>query len=250
MEISYKEFMVCAAARELKDGDRLLIGVGLPYVAAIMAKMTHAPNLYILFELGIFDSTPIDPSVGASDPRSWYRATKFSGFLDVIGMICHAGRLDVGLLGALQVDQYGNMNSTLIKQGNIIRHLNGSGGANDIASMAKKTIIIAQHEKRKLVESIDYITSPGSLEGGDSRAKAGLKGGGVSRLITDKAVFGIDPASQRLKLLSIHPGISPQDIIDNTGFTVDVEGVPWTTIPMDEEIKLIREVIDPQRIYT
>ncbi|MDR3288240.1 MAG: CoA-transferase [Peptococcaceae bacterium] len=250
MEYNYTELMVCSAAREIKDGDKLLVGVGFPYVAAILAKMMHAPNLCILFELGVYDSQPIDPSIGAADPRSWYRATKFSGFLEVIGMIVHRGRLDCGVLGALEVDQYGNINSTQLTQNGKIKHFNGSGGANDIATLGKSTLVVSKHDKRKLKETIEYITSPGFLQGGTSRRDAGIKGGGVSRVITDKAVFSVEETTKRLKLLSIHPGITAENIIENTGFAVDVKDVPLTTPPSETELKLIREVIDPQGLYT
>lgn len=250
MDFTYSELMVSSAAKELKYGDRVLIGIGLPYVAAVLAKMTHAPGLYILLELGTFDSSPIDPSVGSADPRSWYRSTCFGGFLEVMGMIGHRGRMDIGLLGALEVDRFGNINSTLIKQQDKIRHIAGSGGANDTASLAKGFVVIARHEKRKLKETVDYITSPGFLRGGNTRTESGLRGGGLTRLITDKAVFTVDDDSKALKLLSIHPGISPEEIIINTGFAVNVEGVPATAPPTSEEIRLIREVIDPARMYT
>ncbi|MDR3270571.1 MAG: hypothetical protein LBT32_03530 [Peptococcaceae bacterium] len=249
MEYSNDEIMVCAAAREIKDGDRILVGIGMPHVAALLAKSMHAPNACILFECGVFDSLPVDPSVGAADPRAWFRAPKFDGFLGVIGQIVHSGRLDCGVLGALEVDQYGNMNSTQVTINGKLRHFNGSGGANDIATLGKSTIVVTKHDKRKLKESIEYITSPGFLEGGSSRAAAGVKGGGVSRVVTDKAIFGIDETTKRLKLLSIHPGNTPQDIIDNTGFAVDVAGVPETAPPAAEELRMIREVIDPDHIH-
>jgi glutaconate CoA-transferase subunit B len=245
------ELMVTCAARGLKDGNKVLVGIGLPYVAAVLAKLTHAPNLCMLMELGCFGSSPIDTGVGAADPRSWYNATRFSSLIETLGMIAHRGRLDVGLLGALEVDEFGNVNSTQLNiGGGRIRHINGSGGGNDTASLAKMTIVIARHEKRKLKKRVDYNTSPGHLQGGTTRSEAGLKGGGIGLLITDKAVLVPDEVTKRLKLQSIHPGITPEEVINETGFEIDVTGVPETPAPTMEEVRLIREVIDPTGIYT
>jgi acyl CoA:acetate/3-ketoacid CoA transferase beta subunit len=130
-----------------------------------------------------------------------------------------------------------------------LRRFGGGGGANDIASHAKNTILIIRHEKRKLVEHLVHNTSPGFLTGGDSRAQLGLPGGGPRRVLTDKCVFGFDEA-HRLKVLSIHPGVTPEDLQASTGFPLDLpRDLPLTPPPTEEEVRLIREELDPNKMY-
>jgi len=252
MDFDYttSELMAVAGARELQDKEVIAVGVGLPVVASFLAKQTHAPNMTILFELGVIDPHPVDCGVGLADPRVWYRANVLSSFVDILGEVLHRGRVDVGFLGGLEVDQYGNLNTSLLgdPKGKF-RHMVGSGGANDIASCAKRTIIIIRHEERKLRNAISFITSPGYLTGGDSRTRAGLAGG-PSRIITDKAIFGFHPETKRMMLTSIHPGITLEEVLGTMGFSPVVpEQVPFTEPPTGEQIRLIREVIDPQRMY-
>lgn len=244
------ELMAVAGARELQDYQVAAIGLGLPVVASFLAKLTHAPHMTMLFELGVVDPEPVHTGVGLADPRVWYRAKVLSSFVDILGSVLHHGRVDVGFLGGLEVDEYGNLNTTLVgdPKGSF-RHMVGSGGANDIASNANRTVIIMRHEARKLKKTISFITSPGYITGGDSREKAGLIGG-PSRVITDKAIFGFHPESKRMMLLSIHPGNNLEDVIQTMGFEPVLPGaIPFTEPPTKEQLKLIREQIDPQRMY-
>lgn len=250
LEYTPSELMAAAGARELQDRQVVAVGLGLPVVATFLAKQTHAPSITILFELGVIDPEPVDCGVGLADPRVWYRAKVLSSFVDILGTILHKGRVDVGFLGGLETDQYGNLNTTLVgdPRGKF-RHMVGSGGANDIASCANKTIIIIRHEARKLKEAISFITSPGYITGGDSRAQAGLPGG-PSRVITDKAIFGFHPETKQMTLMSIHPGNTLDDVLGTMGFAPIVpQRVPYTEPPTEEQVRLIREVIDPQRMY-
>ncbi|MCL6432143.1 MAG: 3-oxoadipate--succinyl-CoA transferase subunit B [Anaerolineae bacterium] len=251
VDYSLSELMAVAGARELSDGQIVAVGLGLPVVAAFLAKRTHAPHMTILFELGVVDPEPVAPGVGLADPRVWYRATMLSSFVDMLGTVLHRGLVDVGFLGGLEVDAYGNVNTTLLGDPKgVFRHFVGSGGANDIASLARETIIIIRHEARKLKESIAHITSPGYLTGGDSRRKAGLSGG-PRRVITDKAILGFDAQSRRMQLLSIHPGTTLEDVLANLGFEPIVpRDLPTTEPPTQEQIRLIREEIDPEGMYT
>jgi len=250
LEYTPSELMAVAGARQVQDHQVAAVGIGLPMVAALLAKQTHAPNMTILFELGVIDSEPIHTGVGLADPRVWYRAKVLSSFVDILGTIVHKGRVDVGFLGGLEVDQYGNLNSTLIGDPRAkFRHMIGSGGANDIASCARKTVIIMRHEVRKLSQAVSFITSPGYVEGADSRARAGLPGG-PSRVITNKAIFGFDPHTKQMTLLSIHPGTTRDEVLENMGFMPVVpERVPFTEPPTPEQLRLIRERIDPERMY-
>jgi len=208
--------------------------------------------LKVLNELGVADPRPLEQGVGNADARLWYQAAFFGSFIDVMGTFLHHGIVDVGFLGALEVDQYGNSNTTEIRNPDgSVRRFNGSGGANDMASSAKRTIIIVRHEKRKLVERLSHLTSPGFLSGGRSREEAGLPGGGPSRVLTDKAVLGVDASTRRLKLISIHPGVSHDDLRENTGFALEIPtDCPLTPEPTPEQIRFIREELDPTRMYT
>lgn len=252
MDFDYtsSELMAIAGAREIKDREVVAVGLGLPVVASFLAKQTHAPNMTMLFELGVIDPEPVHAGVGLADPRVWYRAKVLSSFVDILGSILHKGRVDVGFLGGLETDQYGNLNTTLIgdPRGKF-RHMVGSGGANDIASSAKRTIIIMRHDARKLKKTISFVTSPGYVTGGESRAKAGLSGG-PSRVITDKAIFGFHPETKQMMLMSIHPGNTIEDVVGTMGFAPVVpQHVPYTEPPEKEQLRLIREVIDPCKMY-
>jgi len=242
--------MAVSGARELQDHQVVAVGIGLPMVATFLAKQTHAPNMSILFELGVIDPEPIHTGVGLADPRVWYRAKVLSSFVDILGTVLHRGRVDVGFLGGLEVDQYGNLNTTLVGNPNgKFRHMIGSGGANDIASCAQKTIFIMRQEERKFRETISFITSPGFIKGGDSRQKAGLWGG-PSRVITDKAIFGFHPETKQMSLISIHPGNTLEDVTSSMGFPPLVPPqVPFTEPPTSEQLRLMREVIDPDGMY-
>jgi glutaconate CoA-transferase subunit B len=242
--------MATAGARELRDREVVAVGLGLPVVASFLAKQTHAPHMTILFELGVIDPEPVHCGVGLADPRVWYRAKVLSSFVDILGTLLHKGLVDVGFLGGLETDQYGNLNTTLVGDPRArFRHMIGSGGANDIASCAQRTIIIIRHEARKLKQAISFVTSPGYITGGDSRAQAGLRGG-PSRVITDKAIFGFHPQTKQMMLMSIHPGNTLDDVLGTMGFAPLVpQHVPFTEPPTPDQVHLIREVIDPQRMY-
>jgi len=248
-DIRATEVMAAAGARELKDGETVVVGIGLPQVACFLAKATHAPRLTPLLEIGVANMRPKDTPVGLADSRIFYRATCWSGFLDVMGMNLHRGIVDTGFLGALEVDRYGNINTTLSREGGRVRYFNGSAGGNDVASLAKRVIVIMRHEKRKLPNAVSHLTSPGFV-GGKTRAELGLRGGGPHRIITDKAVLGFDPETRSAMLVSVHPGVSVEDVVANTGFALEVpRNVPQTPLPSTEELRLLREEIDPRSVY-
>jgi glutaconate CoA-transferase, subunit B len=250
MDFTPSELMAVSGARELEDRQIVAVGIGLPMVAAFLAKKSHAPNMTILFELGVIDPEPIHTGVGLADPRVWYRAKVLSSFVDILGTVLHRGRVDVGFLGGLEADQYGNLNTTLIgdPKGKF-RHMVGSGGANDIASCAKRTVLIMRQEERKFRETISFVTSPGFVNGGNSRKEAGLNGG-PGRAITDKAIYGFHPETKKMMLLSIHPGNTLEDVVSTLGFRPEIPShVPFTEPPAAEQLRLIREEIDPERMY-
>jgi glutaconate CoA-transferase, subunit B len=245
------ELMAVAGARELKDGEIVCVGLGLPIVSSFLAKLTHAPHITILLELGVVDPEPLEIGVdGLSDPRIWYRAKAHTSFADMLGSVLHKGLVDVGFLGTLEVDAYGNLNTTLLgdPKGKY-RRFTGSGGGNDIASCARRTVVTIRHEARKLNEAVAFITSPGYLHGGNERAAAGLMGA-PSRVITDKAIFDFDPESKRMRLKSIHPNTTLEDVLSNMSFKPIIpDDLPITEPPTAEQVRLIREEIDPQKAY-
>jgi len=250
MDFTSSELMAVCGARELQDNQVVAVGIGLPVVASFLAKRTHAPNMTILFEIGVINPQPVHCGVGLADPRVWHGASSLSSFVDILGAILHGGRVDVGFLGGLEVDQYGNLNTTLV--GNPkgkFRHMIGSGGANDIASSARKTIFIMRQEERKFRETVSFITSPGFMDGGGSRQKAGLTGG-PSRVITDKAIFGFHPETRKMMLVSIHPGNTLEDVTSTMSFRPGIpQNIPFTEPPTARQLQLIREEIDPEGMY-
>ena len=250
LEYTPFEMMAVAGARELKDGEIVAVGLGLPMIASFLAKRSHAPNITILFELGVVDPEPVHTGVGLADPRVWYRAKILSSFVDMLGTVLHKGLVDVGFLGGLETDAYGNLNTTLIgdPQGQF-RHFTGSGGANDLASSARRTIIMIRHTARKLKEAVSFVTSPGYLGGSGDREAAGLIGG-PSRVITDKAVFDFSPEGKRMRLASVHPSSTLEDVLATLAFQPIVpDEVPLTEPPTAEHLRLIREEIDPDGMY-
>jgi glutaconate CoA-transferase subunit B len=249
-DIRATEIMAAAGARELRDGEIVIVGIGLPEVATVLAKRTHAPRLAALLEVGVMNPVPKDTPVGLADSRIFYRATCWSGFLEVMGMNLHRGVVDAGFLGALELDRYGNINTTLLKdQSGKIRYVNGSAGGNDVASLAKRVIVIMRHERRKLPLAVAHLTSPGFVDG-RSRQELNLRGGGPSRVITDMAVLGFDRDARAVSLLSLHPGIRLEELVANTGFPLHIPNeVPTTPLPTAEELRLLREEIDPKGVH-
>lgn len=245
------EMMAVCGARALSDGEVVVVGVGLPQVAAYLAKKTHAPKLNILLEIGVIGPKPVESGVGIADPRLWYKGIRMTGFAEVLGMALHRGIVDVGFLGALEVDKYGNINTTRVATSKGFRHFTGSGGANDIASLAKRVVVIMRLDKRKFSSRVQYITSPGFLGGGGERKMVGLRGNGPHLIITDKAVFGFDNSSKEIRIISVHQGVSLDELRSEVGHLVKIDDhVPVTEAPTDDEIKMIRNEIDPDGIFT
>jgi acyl CoA:acetate/3-ketoacid CoA transferase beta subunit len=250
VDVTPAEIMAAAGARELRDGETIVVGLGLPQISVVLAKRTHAPGLTALLEIGVANMDPLDTPVGLADSRIFYRATCWSGFLDTLGTSLHRGLVDVGFLGALEVDRHGNINTTLLREeGGRVRYVNGSAGGNDVASLARRVIVIMRHEKRKLPPAVAHLTSPG-FPGGKGREALGLRGGGPARVITDKAILGFDPATHAATLVSVHPGVTVEEVREHTGFPLAAPAaVPQTPVPTADELRLLRDEIDPRRVY-
>jgi glutaconate CoA-transferase subunit B len=244
------ELMACAASRVLEDGKSVFVGTGLPIIASMLAQRTHAPNLLVVFEAGgVGPRIPAIP-ISVGDSRTFHRAV-MAASMDYVMSCAQLGHIDYGFLGAAQIDAYGNLNTTCIGQHDSPKtRLPGSGGANDLGSLCWRTIVLMRQDTRKFVEKLDYLTTPGYLSGPGAREKVGLpRNTGPYRVITQLGVMGFDPESKRMTLVSTHPGISLRDVVDNTGFKLIIpEHVPTTEMPRSEELRLLREELDPNKI--
>ena len=247
---SKAELLAVATSRLLEDEKTVFVGIGLPMAAALLAQLMHSPRLSIIFEGGI-----ISPELkkgkmplSTNEARAARRALAFCSITDMF-LYQQRGFIDYGLLGAAQIDRFGNINTSLIGDVNRPRiRLPGSGGANDIASSASRVIISVIHEKRRFVEKVDFITSPGYLGGGNSRNDVGLVFGGPYKVVTDLGIMGFDQTTKTLRLEALHEGVEAQDVVDNTGFKLpmaaNLQEIPP---PNERELKILRE-IDPERV--
>jgi glutaconate CoA-transferase subunit B len=245
------ELMAVTAAREIKDGEVVFAGTGLPMLAAMLAQRTHASNCCIIFEAGTVASQLSHLPMSVGDPRAMRGAATAAGLSEVFSYILQGGRVDVGFLSGAQIDRFGNLNSTSI--GTDPCHpkvrFSGSGGACDIACLARRTVVIALHEKRRFPQKVDYVTSPGWLEGGDSRKRAGLIRGGPSAIVTTKGVMRFRADTKAMYLASYHPGLTAQAVADDTGFALDISGAAETSVPTGDELRILRDVVDPERVF-
>ena len=243
------EMMICAAARNLEDGAAVAVGTGAPCAATMLAQKAHSPNLVIIFEAGgIAPLLPTMP-ISVGDSRTYYKAVMASGMCEVMETI-QRGMVDYCFLGGAQIDMYGNINSTVIGDWHKPKvRFPGSGGANDFGSMAWKIMVITPQDSRRFVEKVDFITTPGYLEGPGARERAGLADNtGPYKVITNMAVMGYDPESKRMRAESIHKGYTLDDVQENTGFELlRAPEVVETPEPTAEELRILREEVDPNR---
>src|SRR5438094_5205426 len=244
------ELMICCAARMLENGRTVAVGTGAPCAAAMLAQRTHAPRLVILFEAGgVAPQLPTMP-ISVGDSRSFYRAVMATSMADIMET-CQRGLIDYTFLGGAQIDAFGNLNSTLIG-GDYARprvRLPGSGGANDLASLCWRILVVTSHDPRRFVEKLDFLTTPGYLTGPGAREAAGLPPGtGPYRVITDLAVMGYHDQTRRMQILSLHPGVGMDRVRAATRFELHVrEPLEVTRPPTDEELRILREEVDPHR---
>jgi len=250
MEYNTTELLACIASRELENGTSIFVGTGLPIIATMLAQRLHAPDLLIVFEAGgIGPKIPTIP-ISVGDSRTFYKAV-MAASMDYAMGIAQAGLVDYGFLGAAQIDKYGNLNTTVIGDHDMPKvRLPGSGGANDVGSLCTRTITLMRHDKLRFVEKLDYLTTPGYLTGPGAREKAGLPAEtGPYRVITQLGVMGFHDESKEMILLNVHPGVTVDDVVKNTGFKLIIpEKVAVTSPPTREELQLLREEIDPSGI--
>jgi glutaconate CoA-transferase subunit B len=243
------ELMVCTAAHQLEDGKTAVIGTGMPLAAAMLAQRTTAPNLIVMFEAGSVAPQLIRLPISVADSYTQTGAL-LHGSMDLIMEMCQRGTVDYTFLGCAQIDMYGNINTSMIgtEYQRPKARLPGSGGANDLASFCWKTLVITPHDKRRFAAKLDFVTTPGYLTGPGARERAGLPPGtGPHKVITTMAVIGFHPESKRMQVESLHPGVTQEDVIANTGFELlFVAPLPATPEPTDAELRILREEVDPQ----
>ena len=244
------ELLAVMAGRLLEDGQVVFAGVGIPLLAATLAQRLHGPGLTILFEggtIGAFvEPGQLPPST--NEQRCTRRANMVLSSTDVL-LLLQRGYVDIGFMGGAQIDQYGNLNSSFIGDPeNPTMRLPGTGGGNDISSLTQM-IVAMKHEKRRFVEKVDFITSPGFIRGGTSRRDAGLPAGGMYRVVTDLTVMGFDEQTKRMKVLALHPGVSLEEVRDNTGFPLlAADRIETTEPPSERELQVLRH-LDPDKLY-
>jgi len=246
-----REMMAIAAAREIRNGEIVFCGTGISMLAAMAAKHISAPQSTIFFETGAIDSRLEEVPLAVADPRVMYGTALNGGLAEAFATMQNrfTGKKVVGILGAAQIDPYGNLNSTVI--GDYHRpttRFSGSGGACDVASFVNRTIIFMQHEKRKFVEKLDYFTSPGWIDGPGGRERLGLAPGGPEAVITNLGILRFDEETRRIYLAACYPGISPAEIQARTGFALDLSRARSCPEPTPAELEILRTRCDPQRL--
>lgn len=253
IEFTDTEFMICSAARLLEDKKTVFVGWGIPQVVAILAEKLYTPNLIQVFEFGAIGPQSLTPFVRGTmgGPSNVYRSIQWIN-MNWAFSYAVTGYIDYGMIGALQVDPYGNVNSTLLgeKYHRPNRRFPGSGGGNEVASLCWKTIIVLKHEPRRFVERLDFMTSPGYLEGPGARERAGLpKGSGPFRVVTSKALFGFDEGTKKIELIGVLKGLDVRDVLREMDFKPLVaERVEEIEPPTGQELCVLREEIDPSRV--
>lgn len=241
------ELMICVASRELEDGATAGVGTGAPCAAAMLAQKMNAPDLVIMFEAGGIAPELPEMPISVGDSRTVHKAVMAGSMADMMES-CSRGFVDYTFLGGAQIDMYGNLNSTVIgPQDNPKVRFPGSGGANDFASFCWKMMVMTPQNAKRFVEKVDFLTTPGWIEGGDSREKAGLPpNSGPYKVITDMAVMDFEADSKRMRVISLHPGVDLADVKKNCGFELLVaDTLDATTPPTEQELKVLREEVDP-----
>lgn len=248
---SPNELMICVAARLFEDGTTAFIGTGIPMLAAALAQRLYAPNLIPIFEFGGTGALLEELPLAVGDAKTFHKAVAAAGICDVMET-AQRGFVDYGFLGGAQIDPFGNLNSTVIGRYDRPKvRLPGSGGGNDVGSLCWRTIAIMRHDRRRFVPNCDFITTPGYLTGPGAREGAGLPPGtGPLAVITGMGRMGFDKTTCRMRLEAVAPGVTVEDVMESTGFELlfapEIEKIDP---PSAEELRLLRDEIDPTRLY-
>ena len=245
------EMMIAVAARMLKGARTVFVGVGLPNIACNLARYTVAPDLELIYESGVYGARPERLPLSIGDPTLVSGAISVVSMADLFGLYLQRGLVEIALLGGAQIDRYGNLNTTVIGDYRTPKtRLPGSGGACEISINAQRTFMIMRLKRRAFVDKLDFLTSPGHLTGGDSRAQLGLPGGGPELVITDKAILDFANPEREMQLSALHPGVTVKDVQAEVGWSLRLgETIQETESPTTEELRLIREELDPHAMY-
>jgi glutaconate CoA-transferase, subunit B len=244
------ELLTINAARLLRDGDVVFVGVGLPNLACNLARRTHAPNLVMIYEAGVIGAQPARLPLSIGDPTLVSGALAVCSMYDIFSLYLQRGNVDVGFLGGAQIDRYGNINATVVGSYEHPKvRLPGSGGSMEMAAWANRCYVITPHQKRRFPEKVDFRTSAGFLGGRAERDAAGLRGAGPQAVVTDLGILEPD-GSGELTLTALHPGCTAEQACANTGWPLKVASKLRTTQTLsEEELHILREELDPQGIY-
>jgi len=248
---SKNELLICVSARLFEDSSTCFIGTGIPMLAAMLAAKSTAPNIVPVFEFGGTGAIMEELPRAVGEARTWHKGISALGICDTMET-AQRGFIDYGFLGGAQIDPYGNLNSIIIGEHDHPKaRLPGSGGGNDVGSLCWQTVAIMQHDTRRFVPKTDFVTTPGYLTGPGAREEAGLpKDTGPAYVVSTLALMDFDPESKRMRLKATHPGISVEDVVAATGFELILpDKVETTEPPSTEELRLLREEIDPEGLY-
>lgn len=250
-KITPSELMIVAASRALAGNRTVFVGVGMPNIACNLARRSHSPGMELVYESGVFGAQPARLPLSIGDPTLVSGATSVVGMADLFMLYLQGGLIDVALLGGAQIDRFGNLNTTVIGDYQSPKtRLPGSGGACEIAINARRIFMIMRLSKRAFVPRLDFLTSPGHLDGGDARQRLGMPGYGPDKVITDKALFTFDNPEREMMLVELAPGETLESVQAVVGWPVRVaEEVREMTPPSAEELAIIREQLDPQGLY-
>jgi glutaconate CoA-transferase, subunit B len=244
------ELLTINAARLLRDGDRVFVGVGLPNLACNLARRTHAPNLLMIYEAGVIGAQPERLPLSIGDPTLVSGALAVCSMYDIFAFYLQRGNVDVGFMGGAQIDRFGNINATVI--GDYVHpkvRLPGSGGSMEIAAWANRCYLLTPHSKRRFPARLDFRTSAGFLSGREERQAMKLRGGGMLAVVTDLGIMEPDETGE-LVLTALHPGATVEQARENTGWELKIATQLRTTPPPDpEELRILRQDLDPQGIY-
>jgi glutaconate CoA-transferase subunit B len=248
---SPSELMSTVAARELRDGEVVFVGIGLPNLACTLARATHAPNLVLIYESGAVGAVPERLPVSIGDPALVTGSLMVCSMADVFQCILQNGLIEVGFLGGAQVDRWGNINTTVIGPYERPKvRLPGSGGAAEIAIHAQRVVIISRLDRRAFPERVDFITSPGHRARGGTRRELGMPGAGPLKVITDKGILEADPESGELVLTAVYPGVSVDEVRASVGWPLTAHDALGRVEPPDATaLHLLRDVLDPHQLY-
>jgi acyl CoA:acetate/3-ketoacid CoA transferase beta subunit len=250
-EVSSTERLVCAAARMMKGRSSVFIGTGIPMLAAALAKRLYAPGLLPIFEFGGVGASLKNLPLGVGESRTFEGSYTAQGITEVMES-AQRGLVMDGFLGGAQIDPFGNLNTTVIGDHDRPKvRLPGSGGGNDVGAFCWRTIVLMKHERKRFVEKVDFITTPGYPGGPGGRERVGLpEGTGPYRVVTDLGIFDFPPETRRMRLIALFPGATLEGVRAETGFAVDADDTLETVAPpTEEEIRLLRDEIDRDRNY-